>query len=77
MSKYYVGAKLIKAVPMTRLDYNNLRGWEVPSDERPDDEGYLVEYTEKDNTPNVEGYKGYVSWSPKNVFEQSYREVDL
>lgn len=62
--KTYIGTKIIKAKPMTRGDYNKHRGWEIPADENPDDEGYLVQY---DND--------YVSWSPKDVFETAYRPV--
>ena len=42
--KQYLGVKLIHAKPMTRLEYNSFRGWDVPTDENPDDPGYLVEY---------------------------------
>ena len=68
----YLGVKLIHAKPMTRAAYNNLRGWIVPSDENPDDEGYLVEYVDggKSNHPQ---FTGYISWSPKDVFERAYR----
>lgn len=68
----YIGTKCIKAKPMTRLEYNQLRGWELPPNENGSDEGYLVEYLDSPNS-NVEGYKGYVSWSPKNVFECAYK----
>jgi hypothetical protein len=59
----YVGTKIIKARPMTRGDYNNFRGWTIPADENPNDEGYLVEY--EDN---------YISWSPKKTFDMAYRK---
>lgn len=62
--KNYIGTKIIKAKPMTRGEYNEHRGWTIPADENPADEGYLVQY---DND--------YVSWSPKDVFETAYREV--
>ena len=72
MNATHIGAKLIAAEPMTRQAYNAFRGWEVPADENPNDEGYLVEYA--DGGPaNVPGREGYVSWSPKDVFERSYR----
>lgn len=64
--------KTVKAVPMNRKDYNDLRGWSVPSDENPEDEGYLVEYQD-DGHKNVEGFDGYISWSPKEVFEKGYK----
>ncbi|MGD1817990.1 MAG: Gp49 family protein [Pleomorphochaeta sp.] len=71
--KSFIGTKLIKAKPMNRKDYNDLRGWTVPSDENPADEGYLVEY--QNQTPNVKGFNGYVSWSPKSIFEKNYLEL--
>lgn len=70
--KTYIGTKIIKAMPMTRLAYNCLRGWDVPLNENPDDAGYLVEYTDG-GKPNVPGYEGYVSWSPAEQFENAYR----
>lgn len=72
--KQYIGTKIINASPMTRQDYNNLRGWAVPDDENPLDDGYLVEYTDG-GTPNVAGFAGYVSWSPKAQFEGAYRKT--
>lgn len=68
--KKYVGTKAIKAKPMTRGAYNDLRGWTVPENENPADDGYLVVYP--NGEPNVEGYDGYVSWSPKKQFDDVY-----
>lgn len=70
----FIGIKILEsATLMTRAAYCSIRGWEVPKDENPDEEVYLVEYqaTEK-NSANVEGYMGYVSMSPKDVFEAAY-----
>lgn len=69
--KTYIGTKAVHAEPMTRAAYNTLRGWELPADEDGDDEGYLVEYADEQR-PNTIYYQGYVSWSPKDVFEKSY-----
>ena len=57
----YIGVKRIEARSMTRGDYNIYRGWQIPADENPADEGYLVKYRD-----------GYESWSPKEVFEEAY-----
>lgn len=73
MQQFY-GTKNILAQPMTRIAYNNLRGWELPADENGNDEGYLVEYLDGGD-PNVEGYAGYVSWSPRKQFENAYQPV--
>lgn len=53
---------------MTRGDYNDMKGWTIPADENPDDEGYVVVYDF--NTPDQ-----YVSWSPKKQFDEGYSEV--
>ena len=66
----FIGTKAINAKPMTRGEYNALRGWFVPDDENPQDEGYLVEYI--DGESNLVGFEGYVSWSPKQQFEGAY-----
>ena len=57
----YIGTLIVKAEPMTLGDYNNYRGWTIPEDEDPEREGYLVKQ------PN-----GYVSWTPKEIFEEYY-----
>ena len=63
--KTYIRTKIIEAKPMTRGDYNIFRGWQIPENENQEDEGYLVKYPD-----------GYISWSPKEVFEEAYRECD-
>ena len=70
----YIGTKIIRAKPMNRQAYNELRGWTVPADENPADDGYLVEYLDG-GTPNVAGFVGYVSWSPKAQFEAAYVHI--
>jgi len=73
--KTYIGTKTIKATLMSRGEYNNYRGWTIPENENPNDEGYLVEYLNSSNKvhPN---HDNYISWSPKKEFEDSYREVE-
>ena len=58
MQKTYIGTKIIRALPMTRQEYNDYRGWQLPADENGDDEGYLVEYVDggKANDPRHDGY---------------------
>ena len=63
MFESYIGTKRIDAEPMTRGDYNMYRGWTIPADENPTDEGYLVRYSD-----------GYESWSPKATFEAAYKK---
>lgn len=62
--KTYIGVKKIEAEPMTRGDYNKFRGWNIPENENPNDKGYIVKYSD-----------GYISWSPKSVFEEAYDEI--
>ena len=70
--KQYIGTKIINAKPMDRLAYNVFRGWKLPDDENGADEGYLVEYTDG-GEPNTTKYEGYVSWSPKEQFDNAYK----
>ncbi|MFD1034145.1 Gp49 family protein [Sphingomonas hankookensis] len=70
----YIGTKAINAKPMSRGDYNILRGWTLPADEDGNDAGFLVEYADGAR-PNVDGFDGYVSWSPADVFERAYRRA--
>lgn len=70
----YVGTKVIRAIPMDRGDYNIFKGWELPAGENPRDEGYLVMYADG-GKPNVPGFSGYISWSPRDVFEKAYQQV--
>ena len=67
----YIGTKIVRAKPMTRGEYNRLRGWTLQADENGDDEGYLVEYTDG-GAANHSAFAGYISWSPKDVFERAY-----
>ena len=74
-TKTYIGTKVIHARPMTRQAYNDYRGWQLPDNEDGADDGYLVEYVDggKANDPR---HAGYISWSPKDVFERAYRPVE-
>ena len=68
----YIGTKIINAVPMNRKEYNDFRGWKLPEDENGNDDGFLVEYLDGGQA-NTEQYKGYVSWSPAEVFINAYK----
>jgi len=69
-----IGTKQVLCTAMTRQQYNDYRGWVMPEDET-DDAGYLVEYVDggESNHPN---HKGYISWSPSEVFHNAYRGVE-
>ena len=62
----YIGIKGIKAKPMSRAEYTIYRGWELPSDECGEDEGFLIEYIDG-GEPNHKDHDGYISWSPSEV----------
>lgn len=62
----YIGIKQIEAKQMTKGKYNDYRGWTIPADENPNDEGYLVKYED-----------GYVSWSPIEAFNKAYNLVGI
>ena len=72
--KSYIGTKVVRARRMTRGEYNEYRGWDLPANENPADDGYLVEYPSSPNQ-NHPAHSGYISWSPLNVFRKSYREA--
>lgn len=73
MQEYY-GTKRIRAVPMTRGDYNAYRGWALPEDEDGADPGFLVEYRDGGQR-NHPDHHGYISWSPEVVFATAYQPV--
>lgn len=64
--KSYVGTKALWAQPCTLGAYNTIRGWETPANEDPEREGYYLIYPD-----------GYPSWSPKEIFEAAYEQIDL
>ncbi len=59
----YIGVKIIRAIPRTREQVEELLGRTIGGNQSGD--GYLVEYPD-----------GYQSWSPKDVFEAAYRPMD-
>lgn len=71
MQEFY-GTKVIKAKSMTLGVYNKLRGWDIPEDEDPRKDGYLVEYL--DGGPsNHPDFENYISWSPAQAFQAAYQ----
>lgn len=57
--KLYIGTKLIRAISMTEHEFRK-----IMQSDQVNREGYEVKYPD-----------GYISWSPKEVFEIAYREV--
>lgn len=66
--KQYIGTKMVKAEPMVK-SAAVAKGWARPSEGNNDDPGYHVQYTNPDGST-------YDSWSPKDVFEQSYQVAE-
>ena len=64
--KKYIGTKIIEAEPAIRKGGKVYgEGEAIPRSMETVEEGYRVRYPD-----------GYVSWSPKAVFEQAYRPAD-
>lgn len=64
--KQYIGTKLIEAEPAYRVDGKMVQPTTQPIPESSKaEEGYAVRYPD-----------GYMSWSPKAVFEEAYRPTD-
>lgn len=71
----FVGTKRVMPFAMTRAQWCAFRGWDVPADENGDDAGFMVEYLDG-GKPNHPGFKGYISWSPADVFTKAYKPED-
>jgi len=71
--KRYIGVKIIDAKPATNVESAAIRqGFSVEE---------MKEHYQKNKIAEREGYHveypdGYQSWSPKEVFEEAYRECD-
>ena len=66
----YIRVNIVEAEPMTRGKYHKSRGWaekgwNMPEGATPEDEGYKVVYKD-----------GYVSWCPKDSFDEVSRPID-
>ena len=71
----YTGTKTVKAIPTTKREYCDYRGWNVPEGEDPNEVIYLVEYAvDPKSKPNHDAHKGYITMSPKHVFDEAYKE---
>lgn len=70
--KNYIGVKIVKAKCGTMAEAQAMKsGCSVETQKRifkesgtKNQEGYIVKYPD-----------GYISWSPKEVFEEAYREL--
>ena len=73
LGSIFIGTKTILATALTRQEYCDYRGWDVPTNEDPTEVVYLVEYLDGGGA-NDSRHQGYISMSPKEVFEGSYRQ---
>ncbi len=62
--KAYIGTKVVLAEPMHHNEFLVSQGKSVEPNTETLGDGYKVTYDD-----------GYVSWSPKGVFERCYREL--
>jgi hypothetical protein len=62
--------QLVKEQAMTRLEYNKLRGWDLPSNENGDDTGYMIADIEGADNCTELGLKGYISWMTSEEFDR-------
>lgn len=65
-NKKYMVVKMVTARPMLRLSYNLLRGWDLPSDENGEDEGFFIENLDT----------GAVCWKTREEFLTNYNDVE-
>lgn len=72
---HYTTVGTVMAIPMTRGEYCDLRGWDTPADGHREDPGYLMEDA-NGLEPNVDGFKGYVSWLPESLFRKRYNKSE-
>lgn len=68
------GSRFVLGYPMTRLQYNSLRGWDLPSDENGDDAGLLIENL-TNSQPNTDFLNGYVSWQTIEQANAEFRQT--
>ena len=75
--KRYVGVKAVNAKPFGRVSFENLLAGRE-NDHDLDEAGYLVEYLDSPSDKFVHlGFKHYISWSPRDIFERAYKTSDI
>lgn len=70
LRRYAARPRNVNATEMSRGTYNLFRGWVIPADENPEDEGYLIE--DPNGARNTPQFAGYVRWLPKAEFERVF-----
>jgi len=64
LKEKYIGVKIIDAIEMSLVDAEAYLKRDLGVKEGTASEGYLVEYE-----------TGYESWSPKDIFEKTYKGI--
>ncbi|WP_180191058.1 Gp49 family protein [Acinetobacter sp. YH01006] len=67
----FAGTSLVHAATMTRQEYNDYRGWQLPEGENGEDQGYLIE--DRAGKKNTEQLNGFVLWLPKDEFDRKFK----
>ena len=66
----FAGTSMVHAATMTRQEYNDYRGWQLPEGENGSDVGYIIE--DREGKKNTEELKGFVQWLPKDEFLRKF-----
>ena len=70
----FAGASVVHAATMTRQEYNDYRGWQLPEDENGNDVGYILE--DRAGQKNTEQMDGFVQWLPKDEFLRKFASAE-
>ncbi|MDM1734525.1 hypothetical protein HX116_12030 [Acinetobacter towneri] len=70
----FAGASLVHAATMTRQEYNDYRGWQLPEGENGNDVGYIIE--DRAGKKNTEELDGFVQWLPKDEFLRKFSPAE-
>lgn len=69
----FSGTSTVYAATMTRQEYNDYRGWQLPEGENGADVGYILE--DRAGKKNTEELEGFVQWLPKDEFLRKFKPV--
>ena len=70
----FSGASQVYATTMTRQEYNDYRGWQLPEGENGSDVGYIIE--DRAGKKNTEELEGFVRWLPKDEFLRKFASAE-
>jgi hypothetical protein len=65
----YERVTLCNAYAMSRLEYNEMRGWIVPDDEEPLDLGMIIVTNEDEDNEHL-------CWVTMEVFEEQFKKIE-